>query len=204
MLTYPLLFVNILLLGFDLFCSMIREGNRGDFYKALMVRIKSSDEVAFAILFDKLWERMYALAFSLLKKKDLSKDIVQDVFVDFWTRRQDIDNTNIEVYLVKATRFRVYKELRDTKLSQSNIDLVDLIKPPCVDDALNNIELQETTQRIDKAIGNLPKKCQQVFTLSRYDELNNLEISRKLGISKRTVETHISLAIRSIKKEISF
>ncbi|WP_187269366.1 sigma-70 family RNA polymerase sigma factor [Algibacter pacificus] len=168
-----------------------------------MSKIKRSDESAFTVLYDKLWESMYALAFSLLKNKEVSKDLVQEVFVDFWIRRSEIENNNIEAYLKKAIRFRVYKELRDTKFN-NNIDLLDSTKVPQASGILDNLQLKETKNRIDKAIGNLPKKRQQVFTLSRYNELNNLEISQRLGISKRTVETQISLAIRSIKSEINF
>ncbi|SFD32056.1 RNA polymerase sigma-70 factor, ECF subfamily [Algibacter lectus] len=182
---------------------MQRQSNNINFFKELMYKIKNSDESAFTILYNRLWERMYALAFSLLKNKDLSKDLVQEVFIDFWERRLSIESTNIEAYLIKAIRFRVYKELRDSKL-KANVDLLDMIKAPHTGGVLNDLQLKETQKSIDKAIDNLPKKRQQVFTLSRYSELNNYEISQKLGISKRTVETQISLAIRSIKSEIGF
>ncbi|WP_157812186.1 RNA polymerase sigma factor [Polaribacter sp. ALD11] len=168
-----------------------------------MTKIKLSDESAFAVLYDKLWERMYALAFSLLKNKDLSKDLVQEVFIDFWVRRLNIENNNIEAYLIKATRFRVYKELRDTKFHKTNIDQIDVLKTPHASGILDSFQLKETEDRINKAINKLPKKRYQIFTLSRFKELNNFEISQKLGISKRTVETQISLAIRSIKSEVN-
>ncbi len=169
-----------------------------------MYKIKSGDEAAFAVLYDRLWQRLYTLAFSLLQHKDLSKDLVQEVFVDFWVRRLDIENNNIEAYLIKATRFRVYKELRDNKFKNINIDLIDSIKTPHANGVLEELQLKETETLIDKAINNLPKKRKQVFTLSRFALLNNLEISEKLGISKRTVETQISLAIRNIKSEINY
>ncbi|WP_162274039.1 sigma-70 family RNA polymerase sigma factor [Polaribacter reichenbachii] len=169
-----------------------------------MYKIKSADEAAFAVLYDRLWHRMYTLAFSLLKNKDLSKDLVQEVFVDFWVRRLEIENSNIEAYLIKATRFRVYKELRDDKFKKINIDFIDSLKAPHTNGVLEELQLKETETLIEKAINNLPKKRKQVFTLSRFTLLNNLEISQKLGISKRTVETQISLAIRSIKSEINY
>ncbi|WP_405608825.1 RNA polymerase sigma factor [Polaribacter sp. Asnod1-A03] len=169
-----------------------------------MSKIKLSDEAAFKVLYDKLWERMYILAYSLLKDKDISKDLVQEVFVDFWIRRLEIKNNNIEAYLIKATRFRVYKELRDTKFHKTNIDLLDVIKTPHSNGILEELQLEETENLVNKAIKKLPKKRQEVFKLSRFKLLNNFEISQQLGISKRTVETQISLAIRSIKSEINY
>jgi len=183
---------------------MQKHSNTINFYKELMSKIKDSDESAFAILYDQLWERMYALAFSLLKNKDTSKDLVQEVFVDFWIRRFEIGDDNIEAYLIKATRFKVYNELRNNKFNSSDIDTIDHAIAPQASGILENLNFNETKQRIDQAVEKLPKKRQQIFTLSRYNELNNFEISQKLGISKRTVETQISLAIRSIKSELNY
>lgn len=183
---------------------MQKHSNTINFYKELMSQIRKSDESAFAALYDKLWERMYALAFSILKNKDTSKDLVQEVFVDFWTRRLTIEDDNIEAYLLKATRFKVYNELRDTKFNNSSIDTIDHAITPQASGILESLQYNETKQRIDQAVDNLPTKRQQIFTLSRYHELNNFEISQKLGISKRTVETQISLAIRSIKNELDY
>ncbi|MEH6682301.1 MAG: sigma-70 family RNA polymerase sigma factor [Sediminicola sp.] len=171
---------------------------------ALMEMIKLSDESALGILYDRLWERMYALAYLLLKDKDRSKDIVQDVWISIWERRATIKNDNVEGYILQATRFRVYKELRDSKFQRIPLELLQHIKASESNGILDTLYLQDTETILERSIEGLPKKCHQVFVLSRYVGLENAEISKKLGISQRTVETHISNAIRRIKSEIIF
>ncbi|NNG10912.1 MAG: RNA polymerase sigma-70 factor, partial [Arenibacter sp.] len=78
----------------------------------LMERIKSSDQLALRMLYGRLWEQMYVLAFSILRDEAVSKDIVQEIWIDLWERRNKILNQNIEAYLIRATRFKVFKVLR--------------------------------------------------------------------------------------------
>lgn len=168
-----------------------------------MHKIKDSDESALKMLFDRLWERMYLLALSLLKDKEVSKDIVQEIWIGVWERRHEIQNENIEAYLLKATRFKVYKELRDNKLHKTQIDFLERIQSPDPENILEKLYFEDTRAQLERSLGNLPKKCRLVFTLSRFEGFKNWEISQKLGISQRTVETHISNAIKRIKSEVS-
>ena len=170
----------------------------------LMDRVKNSDMVAFEILFDRLWENLFLRAVSIIKDRDLAKDIVQEVFIDFWNRRLSIQNDNIEGYLMQAVRFKVYKELRDNKLTRYHKDFLQSFSIATTDSIEEELNLADTKNLVNIAVEHLPKKCHQVFMLSRHEGLDNQTISEKLGISQRTVETHISNAIRSIKKEVIF
>ena len=171
--------------------------------RPLIDRIKKSDEKAFSILFDKLWEPLYTYAYSLLENRSFAKDIVQDVWIDFWERRNQIENDNIKAYLYKAIRYKVLSELRNSKIKESHLEAFKQLN----DDSYNHLELEEevlspehTNIIIENTLSVLPEKCQQVFKLSRLNGLKNKEIAEELGISERTVETHISKAIKLIKK----
>ncbi|WP_084696447.1 RNA polymerase sigma factor [Maribacter thermophilus] len=189
---------------FDLFVSMhISDTNRISSYE-LMERIKDSDELALRILYDRLWKKMYVLAFGILRDEAVSKDIVQEVWIDLWERRSTVQNQNIEAYMMKATRFKVYKALRDTTKTSAVTELfLEQLKTPESEGALQKIYEEETASRIEEAVGKLPKKCNQVFCLSREEGFANAEISKMLNISQRTVETHISNAIVRIKRELT-
>lgn len=165
--------------------------------------IKNGNELAYQVLFDRLWERMYVLAFSLLKDRESSKDLIQEIWIDFWERRRQIENGNIEAYLLQATRFKVYKRMRDSKNVKLSQDILDTLQLPSGDDVMDNMIARETRSKIDEIIESLPPKCNQVFVLSRYQGLGNSEISQMLNISKRTVETHVSHALSKIKKELA-
>ncbi|MBD0777376.1 sigma-70 family RNA polymerase sigma factor [Maribacter sp. ANRC-HE7] len=169
----------------------------------LMERIKNSDELALRILYSRLWERMYVLAFGILRDEAISKDIVQEIWIDLWERRNKIINQNIEAYIITATRFKVFRTLRDSKMNVVSMKFLEQLKIPEAEGALEKIYANETESKIHKAVEKLPKKCNQVFLLSRQEGLENAEISKMLNISQRTVETHISNAIVRIKRELS-
>ncbi len=171
----------------------------------LMIRIKNSDHHAFKILYNRLWEPLYVRAFSILGDKNIAKDIVQDVWISFWERRQEINNDNIEGYLLRAVRFKVYNEFRNSKYRNKLIEEFVQNYNPLLQ--TNNIEqviqLKDTEKIILKAVSTLPKKCKEVFELSRFEGLKNDEIAKKLNISKRTVETHISNALKVLKNNVA-
>ena len=167
-----------------------------------MELIQQSDEGAFRILFNKHWEALYVFAFSLIEDRSVAKDLVQEVWISFWERRKKIKNDNIKAYLYKSVRFRVYKELRDNKNLNSQLDIIDnIISSNNVDEIL---DLIDTNSIILDSISKLPPRSKEVFELSRFEGLSNQEISEKLSISKRTVETHITNSLKLLRRNIAF
>jgi RNA polymerase sigma-70 factor (ECF subfamily) len=166
----------------------------------LMERIQQSDEHAFRMLFNRHWEVLYVFSCSIIEDRVIAKDITQEVWISLWERRKKIKNDNIKAYLFKAIRFRVYKELRDNKKLNSQIELIDsIISSTNTDDIIN---LADTNNTVQESINQLPPRSKEVFELSRFEGLSNQEISDKLGISKRTVETHISNSLKHLRRDI--
>jgi RNA polymerase sigma-70 factor (ECF subfamily) len=167
----------------------------------LVVRIQNSDHKAFAVLYERFWESMYVKSFSILQDKNKAKDIVQEVWISVWERRNSIENNNIKGYLFTALRYKIYNEFRNA--NHKNVLIQDFIKFYQLDNSSNNTEdeinFNETQYLISSSVQKLPKKCKEVFELSRYDGLKNNEIAQKLSISQRTVETHISNALKFLK-----
>ncbi|MEN8248749.1 MAG: RNA polymerase sigma-70 factor [Bacteroidota bacterium] len=166
----------------------------------LMERIALSDEYAFKTLFDRYWKSMYALAFSFLDNESSAKDVVQEVWGKFWELRKKIKNENVKAYLYQSVRHKVFNHLRNTKKFNLRLEILDnYISDNNIKDKMDLDDLQA---RLDNAINKLPARNKMIFLLSRYEGKFNKEISMELGISKRTVENHITNALQSIRKEI--
>lgn len=167
----------------------------------LMQRIQdNSDQQAFQLLFDCLWEPLYQFAFSFLRDGGLAKDLVQEVWIDFWTRKKEIQNQNIQAYLFQAVRYKVYRELKGNRL----VELCDKHLNSFFSESDNPntiLEYNETSEQMLQEVEKLPDKCRMVFELSRYEGLKNAEIASALGISVRTVENHISHALKILRKK---
>ena len=171
----------------------------------LMERVKNSDHQAFNILYERLWEVLYIKTYSILGDKNIAKDIVQDVWISLWERRDKVVNDNIKGYLIRAVRLKVYNEFRNSKYKSQLIqEFIQTYNSSLETNSVEqSMQFKETESRILKAVNRLPKKCKQVFELSRYDGLKNEEIAEKLNISRRTVETHISNALKVLKNNIA-
>jgi RNA polymerase sigma factor (sigma-70 family) len=71
-------------------------------------------------------------------------------------------------------------------------------------DLEEKIEATELEARIFEIVSQLPGKCRQIFIMSRVDGKKNLEIAEELHLSKRTVETQISKALKSLRDHLPF
>ncbi|MER3374845.1 MAG: RNA polymerase sigma-70 factor [Allomuricauda sp.] len=167
----------------------------------LAKQIHKSDRKAFNTLFELLWEPMYTYASSLIMDDSVAKDLVQEVWIDYWQRREDLDIQRIRPYLYKAIRYKCYNTLRDTKFNEAQIEAAHSII------VASEVELEEDLDelsiRINNTISSLPRRCQEVFKLSRINNVNNREIAEKLNISQRSVENQISFALRKLRKDLS-
>ena len=168
----------------------------------LMQKVRNSDRKAFRQLYDSLWQSLYARAFTILRDRQLSEDILQEVWIDLWQRRKQIENGNIEAYLFKAVRFKAYNQFRNSSNRREILESLLAIREGAHN---NNVEeylyLTDTKEVLLRCIETLPPKCRKVFELSRFEGLKNKEISQQLSISQSTVENHISNALKVLKAE---
>ncbi len=163
--------------------------------------IKSSNERSLNALIDLLWEPMMIYAASIIMDDAIAKDLVQDVWTDYWQRKEQIDVGNIKSYLYKAVRFRCYNHFRDKKFNETQLEAAKAIF--IVPDVEQHQDVIELSKAISRTIESLPKRCQEVFKLSRINDINNVEIAKQLNISQRSVENQISLALRKLRKDLT-
>lgn len=157
------------------------------------------DEEAFTVLFDRYWERLYCYAFRIFEDEKVCEDIVQELFIKLWERKNAPKILNLEGYFFRAVKYGIANHLRDLKSTSVHEEVLSQI--PYNDNSSRKLEYQDFEKNILELINDLPPKCREVFHLSRFEHLSNPEISKKLNISIRTVETHISNAIKILKRK---
>jgi RNA polymerase sigma-70 factor (ECF subfamily) len=126
-------------------------------------------------------------------------DIVQDVFVWIWQQRQQIKvHTSVQAYLKTAVKYKLANYIRSGKVRQ---DLLDnwVMETTYTHTGQDSAELRELKAIIQQTIEGLPEKCREVFTLSRNHGLTNQQIAEKLGISVKTVENQMTIALRRLR-----
>lgn len=172
--------------------------------KVLFEQINGGDRTAFRNLFDAYSQRLYAAACKVTKSTYEAEDIVQEIFTIIWEKRvslTEIENPEAYIFTIAYHEsFRYLKKVSsDQKLYES---LKNRIK------TTNNkteewLEVKETQQLIDEAVGALPSQRQLIYKLSREDGLTYKEIAGRLNISPLTVKKQLQLALRSIRSVLT-
>ncbi|SMC86135.1 RNA polymerase sigma-70 factor [Pedobacter africanus] len=165
----------------------------------LLELIQSDDQRAFKHIYHKYAAKLYASAYNLLRDKATCEDIVQELFIHLWLNRAALKIVTLRSYLFMATRNRVLMKLRTKKVLLDNEALDFLASNYSTDTRVREKELNIA---IENAIKALPDKCQEVFILSRKQQLSNREIADRMQISVKTVENHITNAIHRLKASI--
>lgn len=181
---------------------MLRSPNKKLNLKLLVNRFINSDRRAYAQLFDYYWEGMYVHAFSLVQSNDIAKDIVQEIWIDLWNRRASLNDANFEAYLHKAVRNNCFKHFRSNKFNKTQLHVIDALGIFQKSKIEEEHELCAMESSVKKVMGKLPKRCKQIFELSRYDRIPNEQIAHQLGISKRTVENQLTIALKALREEL--
>src|SRR6218665_2871097 len=143
-------------------------------------QIKAGDSRAFAHIYDVLWEKIYNSVYWHVCDEDIAKDIVQDVFIDLWRKKEALDiSDTIEGYLIIMARNKVLNHFRSEtrrKLHTSSFGKSQSTEssPNTVD---HNMAYKETYKLYINAIATLPGKMQEIYKLNKNEDLSTEEIS---------------------------
>lgn len=162
------------------------------------------DEEVLESLFRSYFIPLCQFATGYLKDTPMSREIVQEVFVNLWEKRDSIDlSRSVRSYLFTSVRNRCLNHLRNTrKFSSELLNLED--HPVEISGGDHDILVtEELSLKIDQAINELPEKCRQVFLLNRTQHLKYQQVADHLGISVKTVETQMSKALNHLRLRLS-
>lgn len=140
---------------------------------------------------------------TFLKDKDQVEELVQDVFVKLWEKRDQLQiQTSLKSYLYTSVKNSILNYIKSQKVRSSYANEMQQQEEPTylsVDD-FENIELQN---RIENLVNAMPTERLKVFKLSRYEGLKYKEIAQKLGISIKTVENQMGKALKYLRENLA-
>lgn len=166
----------------------------------LWAAIRNDEEWAFTALFDRYLTKLYNVSYKYFKDRESCEEIVHDVFLNIWSRRAELDIISIENFLTRAVRYQIHNRMRLSKLNvefMGDQNYEELIWEP--NKGVERIQTEELEQQLDVYLDQLPKRCTEIFKMSRLKNLSNQEIASELGISKRTVENQIAISIKHLR-----
>jgi len=169
----------------------------------LVLRVRAGDQAAFQTLFQTYHGPLCAFVYHYLGARDLAEEIVQDVFLFVWERREAWDvKTSVKNYLFTAARNGALSYLRHERVIERHApEAIELLSSPAPrpDRELNARELGAAVSR---AVSQLPPRCRLIFSLHRQQQLTYSEIAEVLELSPKTVEVQMGRALKALRKSL--
>lgn len=166
--------------------------------------MKAGEQAAFTEIYNRYWEKMANYAIRLTKSEDEAADIVQEIFVSLWKRSAALElKGTLIAYLIKATRNLSLKYIEKNIAKNSFLERLFVHHQGGVSGIVEDIIVKELQHNIDHAVAKLPAKMQQIYLLSRNEQLSYREIAEILGIAEGTVKKQISNALKIISSKVT-
>lgn len=166
----------------------------------LLYRLKEGDREVFDTIYWRYSPKVYNTVLYLLNDSDLTEDIVQELFLTLWEKRDNIrPELNFEAYISTIARNLAYKYLEDAyQRVRPAVSLEEVhLQAASGEDVL---EAESLKEYIFQILSTFPEMRRKIFVMSRFENLSHAEIAQKLQLSERTVEAHIYQALKELRK----
>jgi len=172
--------------------------------------IKAGNKDSFPHFFEFYYPKLMRLACRFVDDEE-AKDLVQDVFVDYWKMKQNIDITNASSYLYKSIKNKCFNHIRhqtvvndyasSLKVAHARMEYLENTSED--NEVFNQVNNRNLRELIEASAAKLPPKCQEAFKLCFFHEMTSKEAAELMGVSPRTVEGHIQKAILHLRADLN-
>lgn len=166
------------------------------------IPFKALDRASFKMLYDLYAHKMYRLCLKDLQQESVAADIVHNVFLSIWERRESLVLDNPEAFLISSVKIQIFKYFRDSN-TQKQI-LASRLSDFSENDnsTQNEIIYNDLSAQVMSLVNELPKQCKRVYLMRDQEQLSNAEIATSLGISVSAVKQHIGNARSYLRRKI--
>lgn len=173
--------------------------------------VQEGDKKSFEQIYLRLYKPLCMFACNIIKDRELSEELVNDLFLKIWTNREFIIiNGSVKGYLFQAVHNLSLNMIKQMSTNKAEIlSRVTETKWKFIEETyminqflLENIMAEETENRIRHIVDNLPDQCREIFILSRFQGQTNQEISKQLDLAENTVRVQIFRALHKIKESL--
>ncbi len=167
----------------------------------LLNKLKNGERSAYKYLFSEYYSWLCNYVFNLTKNKSLSEDLVQEIFMNLWEKREQLNiKSSIKNYLFKSCHNQFLQYVRKEKV---RIDFLNSVRWEVLFESYDNESQrlhEEKLEKLNSLINELPPRCKEIFVKSKLQKKKYREIASELNISIKTVENQMSKALHFLKE----
>jgi RNA polymerase sigma-70 factor (ECF subfamily) len=161
-------------------------------------------EKEFERIYNSLWAKLYSVAYNYFRDKTTAQEIVQEVFVNLWMKRDLLDGVrDLDAYLFKSVKNRIYDQFDKIASQEKLSKQLSLQIKEETETTSEAVEFEETLELINHEIDRLPAMTKEIFRLSRFDRYSNDEIAGRMHLSGKAVEYHITRALKRLRLRLN-
>ncbi|MDO9553286.1 RNA polymerase sigma factor [Rhodonellum sp.] len=167
----------------------------------LLEKIKKGDAKAFEHLFGQYWDLLFNAAYGRLKATDLAKDVVQEVFIDLWNRREKLQVTfSLETYLLTAVKYNIFKVIDQVNLEEGLNADSGMIPMPDED----VLPLEELYNQLEVALEMLPEMAANIFRMNKLQGMSATDVAQELDINVQSVHNSVHKSMKLLRKSLRY
>jgi RNA polymerase sigma-70 factor (family 1) len=165
----------------------------------LLEAIRHDNEKAFEEIFNRYWSKVYGIAYSLVRSREVTQEIVQGLFISLWDKRASLAINNLPSYLTTAARHRALDVIESQLVRQKHWDYYKRFIPQEACTTEQDVTFNELVVAIEEKLQLLPEKSKRVFTLNRMEGRSVQEIANILNLSEKAIQYHLTKSTKELR-----
>lgn len=159
------------------------------------------NKIAFSKIYQRYAETLFAYGLKMTHHQEIVKDVVQDLFVELWKKREDLQHVeNVKFYLLQSFRYKLLRILKNKQRIVGEQFLLETIQDSPETILISKELNQEQLKRLRHCLQQLPERQKEILHLRFFQNLKNEEIAKMLDINYQSVANHLYKGIKNLKR----
>ena len=142
---------------------------------------------------------MHTIAYARVRSEEVTREIVQDLFVSLWEKRSTLFINHAQSYLYTAVKNRVLNYLESQMIRRKHWDYYKQFIPERENTTENDVAMNELMEVIENEMNRLPEKSKRIFRLNRLEGHSVTEIANTLNLSEKAIQYHLTKSIKTMR-----
>lgn len=166
---------------------------------SVVERLREGDEKAFREIYLRYWKRLLLTAHRKVSSREEAEELVQNLFVSLWEKREEAVIENVERYLFTSLKYLVLNHIRSRMMEARYVSYAERTQSQKDNGTEASVALSDLAEALEAGLSCLPEKTMVIFKMNRQEHHSVKEIAQSLNLPTRTVEYHLSKALKALR-----